>query len=57
MVTHFFREANQVADAMAKLGIGLNYELRFFTEPPREMLALPYADRVRIKSPKFIVDQ
>ena len=57
MVTHDFREANQVADVMANLGNGLNCEFMFFIEPPREVLNSLYADRVGIKFPRVIVDQ
>ncbi|KAJ8450090.1 hypothetical protein Cgig2_033284 [Carnegiea gigantea] len=55
-VTHVFREANQVANAMANIGLGLDGEFMFSTEPPREVLTLLYADRGGVKSSGFIVD-
>ncbi|KAJ8429835.1 hypothetical protein Cgig2_000163 [Carnegiea gigantea] len=36
-VTHVFREANQVADAMANIGLGLDCSFMAFREPPKEV--------------------
>jgi len=53
-VTHIFREANQVADAMANISLGLDCDFMFFTEPSRELLALLFANHIGVKSPDLL---
>ena len=57
VMVHCFREANQVVDDLANLGIGLDCEFMYFNDPPREVSTSLYADREGAKFSRFIVDQ
>lgn len=41
-INHCFREANQVDDVLANIGVDLNNDFIYFNEPPREALNLLY---------------
>ena len=56
-ISHCYREANQVADTLANLGIELTCSFAYFNEPPREVSPSLYADQIGVKFPRFIVNQ
>jgi len=45
-ISHCYREANQVADKLANLGINLPSGCTVFSSPPQEIMELLYADNV-----------
>ena len=57
IITHTYREANQVADILANLGVGMDCAFMYFSNPPREVLSALYADKVGTRSPRLIANQ
>ncbi|KAJ8437489.1 hypothetical protein Cgig2_007466 [Carnegiea gigantea] len=57
LLGHCYREANQVADRLANMGVELNYAIRLFTLPPVEVAPLMYADTIGTKFPRVIIKQ
>ena len=51
-VTHCFREANQVADKLANLGIEGNLGVTMYPTPPREVREALFSDRMGVVWPR-----
>ena len=55
--TPCYREANQVVDALANLGVELACDFVLFNAPSREVLTSLYADQVGVKYPRLVANQ
>ena len=53
-LSHCFREANQVADILARLGTSLGFGVTCYSNPPREVRDALHADRVGVSWPRFV---
>ena len=53
-LTHWFREANKVADTLANIGVNLNVPCMLFRQPPREVMDALFADAVGVEWPRKI---
>ena len=57
VLEHCYREANQVADRLANMGVELNCTIQLFTLPPVEVNPLMIADAAGTKFPRAIMKE
>lgn len=53
-ITHCYREANQVADKLANMGVELHIGCNIYQDPPCEVREVMHADNVRAAWPRMI---
>ena len=57
VISHCYREAHRVANALANIGVVLTNDYTFFVHPPGAVSFLLYADKVGAKSLRMVVNQ